>query len=466
MYSQKQIDPVVSFLNRQGVAVRGTIVRLQREALVMEVYKPPSIVQVSEVMNELTIRLGARDAYIGKAVVIGVVNTGLAAMVSLRLMDRWRGPLGLDECSPAPGAVGLESASFVREWDERFPIRPGYQIAVNEARAYLSEMSRWLERVELAPALPRDDDGRLREDVFRELAEPMTRRVRRHLDGINDEAAKVEEEHSSTHRAYAQSALHPLLLGAPFVSRAYTKPLGHAGDYQMVNQLLGDPRQGSNLHAQIVNAAFLDTPLAQAHRNRADLLVEFLSGQADAARAMGRPFRVLNVGCGPAVEVQRFLREYPEPHWLSFELLDFGDEPLAWTRERLAPLNAALPRQLDISCARDSMQHLLRRPVDGGYSSWEFDAVYCAGLFDYLTDKVCARLMTYFGSRLRGGGRLLASAVHPGNPVRHAMEHLLEWHLVHRDETTMQGLLPPEAGDRRMYADATGVHVFAEATLP
>jgi extracellular factor (EF) 3-hydroxypalmitic acid methyl ester biosynthesis protein len=336
VYSQAQIDPVVSFLNTQGEAVRGTIVTLQRKSLVMEVYNPYSIVQVSEVLSELTVRMGTASAYIGKAVVISMVNTGLTAVVSVTLIDEWR---ELSEVVLLPGAVGREASKFVLDWDERFRIRRDYQIAVNEMRAYLAEVARWVEQVDLSDSLPKEG-GRLRADVFTELAQPLIVRVRRYFDDLNREAAMVEQEAAAAHRAFAQAALHPLILRAPFVFRTFSKPLGYAGDYQMVNQILGDARQGPSTYFQIVNAAFLQTAVAVAHRNRIDILVDFLKRHADAARRTGRPFRVLNVGCGPAQEIQRFLREYDEPHWLSFELVDFSEETLAWTRGELAAISA------------------------------------------------------------------------------------------------------------------------------
>jgi extracellular factor (EF) 3-hydroxypalmitic acid methyl ester biosynthesis protein len=154
VYSQTQIDPVVSFLNTQGEAVRGTIVNLQRKSLVMEVYNPYSIVQVSEVLNELTVRMGAKSAYIGKAVVISMVNTGLTAVVSVTLIDEWR---ELSEVVVAPGAIGIEAQAFVDDWSDRFRIRRDYQIVVNETRAFLSDASRWLEQVDLSDALPKED---------------------------------------------------------------------------------------------------------------------------------------------------------------------------------------------------------------------------------------------------------------------------------------------------------------------
>ena len=90
MYSQTQIDPVVSFRNSQREQVRGTIINLQRKSLVMEVYNPYSIVQVSEVLSELSVRMGSKNAYLGKAVVVSLVNTGLTAVVSVALIDEWR----------------------------------------------------------------------------------------------------------------------------------------------------------------------------------------------------------------------------------------------------------------------------------------------------------------------------------------------------------------------------------------
>lgn len=453
---------MVSFLNTQGEAVRGTIVNLQRKSLVMEVYNPYSIVQVSEVLNELTVRMGTKSAYIGKAVVISMVNTGLTAIVSVTLIDEWR---ELSEVVLVPGAVGNEASKFVADWDERFRIRRDYQIAINETRAYLSEVSRWVEQVDLSTSLPKED-GKLRSDVFFELAEPLVKRIRVYLDDVNDEAGKVEEDFAVVHRSFAQGSLHPLVLRAPFVFRTYTKPLGYAGDYQMVNQILDDPRQGPSTYFQIVNAAFLHTPVAEAHRNRIGLLVDYLSRMADAARLAGRPFRVLNVGCGPAVEIQRFLQEYPEPQWLSFDLVDFSDETLAWTRDKLGQINARLRNKVDIRMVHDSVHQLLKRRIDTSQSSAEFDVVYCAGLFDYLSDKVCARLLSYFASRMAPDGRVLVTNVHSDNPGRHAMEHLLEWYLIYRDEARLDRLLPADAHARRLYVDATGVNVFAEATIP
>ncbi|MDO9100688.1 MAG: MCP methyltransferase, CheR-type [Candidatus Nitrotoga sp. CP45] len=428
----------------------------------MEVYNPYSIVQVSEVLSGLTVRFSTKIAYLGKAVVISLVNTGLTAIVSVTLIDEWR---ELNDVVVVPGAVGAEALAFVQDWTKRFQIRRDYQILVNEMRAYLSDVSRWIEQVDLSESLPKMD-GRLRTDVFNELVVPLMQKMEFYLDALNSEAYLIDDEFASAHRSFAQAALHPLLLRAPFVFRTYTKPLGYAGDYQMVNQILDDPRQGPSTYFQMVNAACLQNILAVAHRNRIDILVDFLKRMADAAQIAGKTLRIMNVGCGPAIEIQRFLQSYPHPEVLSFELVDFSEETLAWTREKLSSIVAQIGKPVVINYVHDSVHKLLKRRIDpASESAREFDAVYCAGLFDYLSDKVCSRLTAHFAARTCHGGKILVTNVHSNNSTKFFMEHLLEWYLIYRDEASFYPLLPAQSTARKIYVDATGMNIFAEAII-
>lgn len=442
--------------------MRGTIVKLQRKSLVMEVYNPYSIVQISEVLGDFTIRIGNRVAYLGKAVVISLVNTGLTAVVSVTLIDEWQ---DLYDVVITPGAVGEEAKAFVQDWSERFKIRRDYQIVVNEFRAYLSDVSRWVEQVDLTESLPRDD-GQLREDVFYELATPLISKFKYFDNNFVAEACLIDEELSPVHRAYAQAALHPFLLRAPFVFRAFTKPLGYAGDYEMVNQMLSDPRQGPSTYFQIINSGFLQAAVVEAHRNRIDILVDFLIRIADSAKKSGRPFRILNVGCGPAIEIQRFLQRYPNPEFLSFDLVDFSEETLARTREILTSISENMGKPIIINYIHESVHQLLKRSVERNMpDAKEFDAAYCAGLFDYFSDKVCSRLTSHFAMRTRSNGKLLITNVHSSNPDKWSMEHLMEWYLIYRDEAQMKCLIPEGSSEFKIYVDATGVNVFAEMTI-
>ncbi|RYH93632.1 MAG: hypothetical protein EON48_19640, partial [Acetobacteraceae bacterium] len=119
VYLQRPFDHVVTFRNSQGDSARGTLTGLQRRSLVMEIYNPYSIVQVSEVLNELTIRSGDRNIYKGKAVVVSLLNTGLMAVISVTLIDEWNdlGGIGHDTRTVSE-AVGR----FIQDWDSRYQV--------------------------------------------------------------------------------------------------------------------------------------------------------------------------------------------------------------------------------------------------------------------------------------------------------------------------------------------------------
>lgn len=457
----RPIDPVITFRNSQGEAVRGTLTNVQRRSLVVEIYNPYSIVQVSEVLSDLNVRSGERSIYKGKAVVTSLLNTGLMAVVSVVLIDEWsdmnlvRGDLT---------RVADEAQRFVEDWETRFRIGRSYQVVVSEMRAFLAETSRWADQADMSDALPRDPSGRIRDDVFHELAIPLMKKGRDYLVWIESEAGGVPAEDSVAHRNFAQSALHPLLLRAPFVYRTFAKPMGYAGDYEMVNQILADPRQGNNTYFQIVNTLFLNCAVAQAHRNRIDILVDYLHRAAELAEREGRQINILNVGCGPAVEIQRFIETNPNPQRLSFTLVDFSEETLQYTRSCIENAARAHGKTVQVQFVHESVHDLLKRAVRQDVLSGQekFDFVYCAGLFDYLSDKVCARLLQYFVLRSREGGQILVTNVHAGNPERNGMEHLLEWHLIYRDERQLESVLPAQREATKLYTDATGVNVFAE----
>lgn len=462
---QRPYDPAVSFRNSQGDTARGTLTSVQRRALVMEIYNPYSIVQVSEVLDEFTIRSGEQALYKGKAVVVSMLNTGLMAVVSVTLIDEW---FDFNATRGDVSRVGHEARRFVEDWENRFRIGRSYQVTISEFRAFLAETSRWADQADMSDALPRGADGRIREDVFYELALPIMGKGKGYFEWLEEEGAKVPAEDAVGHRNFAQTALHPLLLRAPFVYRTFAKPLGYAGDYEMVNQILADPRQGNSTYFQIINAFFLKAAVAQAHRNRIDILVDRLMALAAQATREGRQLKVLNVACGPAIEIQRFIERHPNPDCIAFTLIDFSEPTLAYTRQCIEQVSQRSGKAVQVEFVNESVHQLLKRASqrDDLLQDAIFDFVYCAGLFDYLSDKVCARLLSYFVARTSPGGRVLVTNVHTSNPQRNVMEHLLEWHLIYRDEAGLEAVLPSPREHTRLYTDETGVNVFAEFQVP
>jgi extracellular factor (EF) 3-hydroxypalmitic acid methyl ester biosynthesis protein len=214
---------------------------------------------------------------------------------------------------------------------------------------------------------------------------------------------------------------------------------------------------------------FLQAGVAQAHRNRVEILHQRLQALSAQTRAAGRPLRVLNVGCGPAAELQRLVAGAQDIGPMDVVLMDFSEETLQYARQRIEEAAQAAghgaPR---LELRHESVHQLLKRSArDEAVSPQDqFDYIYCAGLFDYLADKACARLISYFESRLRPGGSLLVTNVHSFNPERYWMEHLMEWYLIYRNEEGICRLFPASLPNVHTYTDATNINLFAEVVKP
>jgi extracellular factor (EF) 3-hydroxypalmitic acid methyl ester biosynthesis protein len=251
---------------------------------------------------------------------------------------------------------------------------------------------------------------------------------------------------------------------APFPYRAFHKPLGYAGDYEMVNMMLRDSREGPTTYAELVNTLILLAGPPQAHRNRIDVLEKWLLSAAARAEQRSAPLKVLNIGCGPAIELQRFIHDDKLASRCHFCLVDFSEEALQYTQQQIQKMVAASHNKPEIDLIHMSVHSLLKNAVnmsEGGIAD-QYDVIYCAGLFDYLSDRVCNRLLRLFFQWVNpDGGRILATNVHPANDARYQMEHILEWYLVYRDEKAMSALVP-EVDEQRTFVDKTGINVFLE----
>ncbi|KAB2656701.1 MAG: hypothetical protein DVB31_15960 [Verrucomicrobia bacterium] len=146
----------------------------------------------------------------------------------------------------------------------------------------------------------------------------------------------------------------------------------------------------------------------------------------------------------------------------------FNGETLEFTKERLLQLRAEHGRRTALRFEEKSINQLLKEALrpDTVSQRGGYDFVYCAGLFDYVSDRVCRRLTELFYELLAPGGLLLVTNVDDSKPFRQSMDYLLEWHLIYRDQ--MRQLIPPNAATAavEVHADPTGVNIFLELRKP
>lgn len=463
-------DSFILARNSQGLEVRAGVLRLTRYLAVFEVYNPYSILQLSEVLSDFKIIINERVMYAGRAVISNVVNTGIMLICEATLDESWL-DVDLFSSVTAPNRLREEFAEFVKEWQKIERVTPSFKAAVADMQTLLMDLRRWLEQVELGiRSEPTGDREELEKTVISELEEPILPTIGSWFSRFDEVSEEVDEELRPVHRAFARRLLHPLVLCSPFVYRTYHKPLGYAGDYEMVNMILRQPYEGASLFAKIVNVCFLKNPPAEAHRNRIKYLTRMLVEESRRVRQAGRRMKVFNLGCGPAKEVQDFMRQHDIADSADFTLLDFNDETLEHATRQLNEARTTRHRQTGLKLLKKSVHQILKEAgrAGGELESGQYDVVYCAGLFDYMSDRICKRLMNIFYDLLAPGGLLIATNVDASKPFRHSMEFILEWHLICRNHDQLAVLNPDKAprDQFKVTHESTGVNVFIEVRKP
>lgn len=271
-------------------------------------------------------------------------------------------------------------------------------------------------------------------------------------------------------KEFARKFLFPSALCSPFLARVVERPIGVPGDYGMLGQILGNPWEGHSLYGRIVNSWILGCGAAEAYRYRVALLDREIRAAAARCAAEGRKTRVLSMASGVAYEIQRFIESPPATSSAEFVMVDFSEVTLAEARRQFAALGA-LPQGVSVEMHQSSVLDLASRSrgagglAEGaGYDpGGGYDHVYCAGLFDYLSDRLIVRVVRYLHSLLAPGGALVVSNFTTRNPIRGWMTFVMDWELIYRTPEHFARLVEKAApgAQYRTETDADGVEVYA-----
>jgi extracellular factor (EF) 3-hydroxypalmitic acid methyl ester biosynthesis protein len=464
----RERDSIIVCRTSQGYEVRATPLRITRHVVAFEVYNPYSILQLSEVLKEFRIIVNERLIYSGRATVSNLVNTGIMLVCEATLEEAWL-DVDLYALINQPKKLQADFTDFLKEWEKIHVILPQYKVLVADMQNYFVDLKRWLDQVELGVrSSPSGDRLRFELEVIHELAPTILPTIDSLFGEFEDVAGEVPVDLLPFHRTYAKRQLHPQLLCSPFAYRTYHKPLGYAGDYEMVNMILRDPLEGSSVFSKIVNSWFLSQGPAKAHRNRVNYLTKLLGEETRRLVRSERRAKIFNLGCGPAGEVQEFLIRDEICNEASFVLFDFNDETLQHTKKILDDLKSKFSRRVKIEMIKKSVHQVLKEELKQGAVLQRYNVVYCAGVFDYLSDRICKRLMNIFYDKLEPGGLVVATNVDASNPSRNGMEYLLDWHLIHRNSQQLKTLIPDRAplGSASIKTDETGVNIYLEVRKP
>jgi hypothetical protein len=260
-------------------------------------------------------------------------------------------------------------------------------------------------------------------------------------------------------RAFIEEQIRPhaalrLAHEDPFIGRAFAKPRGYAGDAVLLDYIYRHPANRPYIAAATPRGRAAlgfssNTPAPRAVRNRAWLL----ANEIDSVCARTPRAGILSVACGHlreardscALEAGAFGR---------FVALDQDVESLDVVRRDAGPLG--------VEAMEGSVKTVIARCRRLG----RFDFIYAAGLFDYLNDRLAAKLAATLFGMLNQGGKLWIANFLPGIVDRGFMESFMDWWLVYRTPEQMLEIaaaVPPgECSHRRTFVEHESNIVFLE----
>ena len=394
------------------------------------------------------------------APIAGVSFTGplldIDVVLHLRDIKAWQGRDGL--------GLTLSRKAWAVEGHEKF------KMLVSELALYLQDSELQLGELEKSLAwhvVQGESQSAAREALLDRLRSEFVIDVVRYSDAINAAMNAAPSAHLKGLREYTRRLLHDFLMQAPWMQRAYFKPFGYPGDYEVMRFIYERDFEGATLFGKAVGYAFLQTKAALAVKFRKDLIKRELRARLEAHRGIERPLRILSVASGPAQELYELLRELPgEVPPLEIMLFDQDKGALSYAYRRLKPMvEERFKGDVQILYLHDSIKRLLRdSDLFSGFG--HFDAIYSCGLFDYLQTTTAVVLARNLYARLAPGGTLSVGNMAPENPSRWFMEHHLDWVLIHRTRAQLTEIATRGAPDShlRIIEEESGVNPFIVMT--
>jgi len=417
----------------------------------------PGLVLSGDKLSDVRITAGDQLLYVGDALVRRVSDDDDDWLLGIELADR-----------------GVDLDALYR-LDRRLSIAERLRSAVSEHESVSREFKAWvadlldffeatkncLDQEEAALA---GSDLWTREEATRDCIAEAAPVVCERLNRASLELARFvsnfrDSEHS-VHRHFYRRHLCEYYHRAPLLQRAYYKPLGYSGDYEMMNMLYRDHGEGDTLFGKVLNMYACQEAAAKANINRIDYFTKRIKAMVD--ETPDRRLRIASIGCGPSHEIRNLLEEHPElGSRIDIALVDQEERAIQYCEKTLAPLAASTGARIHF--IGESIRRLLTaRSL--GQALGKRDLIYSAGLFDYLSDRSFEALLKALYNATADDGHMYIGNVNlDTNTTKWAMEYASDWYLIHRTKKQLLQLaqsLPATPRITNVESEPLGVNLF------
>ncbi len=350
-----------------------------------------------------------------------------------------------------------------------------WRAAVARVRQMLLRVREVLQESE--SLLSKDPDSRIRQEhaLIARIFEQWKGPFHDQLAELHAQSRAFDQDVATVGRGYAGRELLSLVYPCPIHSRAFEKPQGFAGDYKLMLLLMSDVLTGEGIFGRFLHFLTQNYTLGRAVRSREQTMRR---AATQTVTSSSRPVRIMSLACGPAMELQRLIREIGSiPHPVEIILVDQDEETLRYCHEELSRAiisRAADSQTLTLNCLHLSVLQVLR-PKDAKEKEFvssnlkDIDLIYSAGLYDYLPQPLARRLTRRLYSMLAPGGHLFIGNLRDCADSSWMMEYVSAWILEYRESEQMLSLatgLKPEPTASEIVYDGTGFCMFLKLQRP
>jgi extracellular factor (EF) 3-hydroxypalmitic acid methyl ester biosynthesis protein len=239
---------------------------------------------------------------------------------------------------------------------------------------------------------------------------------------------------------FFRESVGDFLFQSSYANRAYQKPRGYAGDFEMMTTVYHAEIRGKTLFGKCVERYFINVPEAQAVRNRTNYLIKCIVKKIGERQG---PVKIMSLACGPANEIQKLICESPDLLTEQVEI-HFIDQDLEALKECQKAVEQ-LARQHGVKAKFKFHNWAVKNVIESGLEIKDLDLIYSAGLFDYLSDPVAQYAARQLILALHPTGQAIIGNFDVSAPNRFGMTLVTDWNLIYRTADDLHRLFSPIA---------------------
>lgn len=279
------------------------------------------------------------------------------------------------------------------------------------------------------------------EMAFKIFGNKAINTIKEFAHGIDASLVKIQDkEIRKMHSDFFKRNVGEYFLSATFTGRAFHKPRGYAGDYEMMNQIYRNAPEGDSLFQKVIHMYGINETSSISVRLRKD----YLKKKIKTLMTSTGKIVVGSLACGPAREVIELLAELDqnEISRFTFVLMDQDHHALLNAQRNILKVIRERKLNCEIFLLPLSVKQILEQSEESkALDQLKFDLLYTAGLYDYLPQKVAKNLTTIISKSVKDTGELIIGNFHPDNPTKTISDLVADWRLIHRNHEQMKDLV-------------------------